>query len=215
MYIAYDLGKAKTNTDSAVIRVVDESGHAIGSIGPLPLGHAAEVGVRAANGWLYVATGGATNRTVVYAVDPKRARVVRTYMFRTTPVGMRPVGTNGMVAVDDRADRMIVFSGSPGDYLISTVEFDGTMVRQIRVPEAYQGVPQGIDVRDGDIWLYSSVPGGDRLLELRADGTPLRTIRIALRGEGEGLAVDQSSGEIWIGQNGPNRVGVVSPPLPR
>ena len=198
VYVTADLGGGTTRID-----LLDrETGTLIRSIGPLPLGHGAEVSV-GSNGLLYVANGGGATLTKVFAVDPAAGRIVKTF-------DLASLGTSGLVAFDAANERLLVFTGKPGAYRVTPVDLAGAIGTS--VPLKDQGVPQGLEVVGAELWLYTTVESGSRISRFDpATGALLGIIELALTGEAEGLAYDASRDEVLVGAHSPSRVGILEP----
>ena len=205
-YVAFDLdGKG-----SARIVAYDAAGHEVRRSGGLPLGHAAELSYRQANGNLYVADGtpGRPCRVTVVDMRQNPPRIVRRYDFSA-------LGTGGMVAIDNARDRMVVTAGpAGGPFTVAFVGMDGRVQRRFtsRVP----GVRQGLEVVAGQIALYTSAPDlSSNTLTLMSDtGKVARAIRVPVAREGEGLAVNAKTRQLYVGFGHPNAVHRMSPALP-
>ena len=202
-YVGFDVGNGNGRIVAYDAQGVEQS-----RTGPLPLGHAAEIDHRQADGLLYVATGGASAATKVSVVDLQQvpAAVVRTYDFTNR------LGNNGMVAIDDTHDRMLVFSGpNGGPYVFSFVDLAGNIISSFTSLD--HGVPQGLEVVGDQILLYTSLshPTRNQITVLSSTGSVLRVIPVPVASEGEGLSVDPATNEVYIGVNAPNRVHKMSP----
>lgn len=234
--VGYDIGNGQTRLD-----VYDRTGTRTASLGPLPIPHMAELAYSATTGMLYAATGGATTSSKVVVIDPldpqwtaqpqtdPSAAIRATYDYSST------LGDNAMVAVDDAAGRLLVFSGATGHYAVSTVALTdgpvpaGTIIST--TPIAITGVPQGIDLVGGQLWIYTSIPGRrinhiekydpttDALLPAAA--TPSADLYWGGEGEGMATVADSAAGEglpagVYLGAHDPNRskpnhIGVLVP----
>ena len=205
-YVAFDLDAKGT----ARIVAYDAAGHEVRRTGPLPLGHAAELDYRRADGNLYVAYGAPGRPCRVTVVDMRHspARIVRTYDFST-------LGTGGMVAIDDARDRMVVSAGpAGGPFTIAFVGMDGRIQR--RFTSKIPGVRQGLEMLGNRLVLYTSAPdlSSNTLTVMSDTGRVLRTIRVPVAREGEGLAVNAKTRQLYVGFGYPNEVHRVSPALP-
>jgi hypothetical protein len=201
-YVSFDEG-----SDNGRIIQYNASGTEVKRSGLLPLGHAAEIAYRQADGNFYVATGGDTNPTYVSVVDMRPATPVvkRTYDFTS-------LGNNGMVAIDNKNDRMVVFAGpGGGPHTIAYANFSGTITSQFTVP--YSGVPQGIEaVGDQILYLTSaSDKSYNTITVFGSTGTKLYAINVPIANESEGLAADYQSNKVYLGFHGPRQVYAMSP----
>lgn len=174
-YVGFDMGGGQSR-----VVVYDDTGKEIRRSGLLPLGHAAELSFRQADGNLYVATGGGSNPTYVNVVDMRPATPVvrRTYDFTA-------LGNNGMVAVDNANDRMVVFAGpTGGPYTVAFADFSGTVSSRFTLPDL--GTPQGIEVVDGTVLYYTSAEGftHNTVTVLGTSGAVLDTIDVPIANEG-------------------------------
>jgi hypothetical protein len=204
-YVAFDLdGKG-----SARIVAYDAAGHEVRRSGRLPLGHAAELSYRRADGNFYVADGTPGRPCRVTVVDMRHSppRIVRRYDFSA-------LGAGGMVAIDNAHDRMVVSAGpAGGPFTIASVGMDGRIQRRFtsRVP----GVRQGLEVVGDQIVLYTSAPDlrSNTLTVMSSTGLVARTIRVPVAREGEGLAVNAQTRQLYVGFSRPNAVHRMSPAL--
>lgn len=223
-YIATDLGNG-----TARIGEYDEHGVAIGSIGPLPIGHAAELAYSSVTDRLYAANGGFTDPTSVYVIDPATGTM-------GAPLDLKALGPNGMVASDDANSRLVVFAGQSATYTVSFVD-PATGSVTATLPVSIEGLPQGLEVVGRELWVYSSLPSGNRITRFTIGGTvadPQVTpvagdagvIALAALGEGEGMALAPGagvspsadapadpahpwSGVVVLGAHHPNRIAVL------
>jgi hypothetical protein len=205
-YVAFDLDGKGT----ARIVAYNPAGREVRRTGRLPLGHAAELSYRRADGNLYVADGTPGRPCRVTVVDMRRSppRIVRRYDFSA-------LGAGGMVAIDDAHDRMVVTAGpAGGPFTVAFVGMDGRVQRRFtsRVP----GVRQGLEVVGDQIALYTSAPDmRSNTLTLVSDtGRVARTIRVPIAREGEGLAVNPRTHQLYVGFGHPDAVHRMSPALP-
>src|SRR5919112_2016751 len=204
-YVAFDLDGA----GSARIVAYDASGHEVRRSGRLPLGHAAELSYRKADGNLYVAYGAPGRPCRVTVVDMRTSppRIVRSYDFSA-------LGAGGMVAIDNARDRMVVSAGpAGGPFTIAFVGMDGKVQRRFtsRVP----GVRQGLEVVGDQLALYTSAPdrSSNTLTVMSDTGQVARTIRVPVAREGEGLAVNSATRQLYVGFGYPNAVHRMNPAL--
>jgi len=204
-YVAFDLdGKG-----NARIVAYDAAGHEVRRSGRLPLGHAAELSFRQANGNLYVADGTPGRPCRVTVVDMRQSppRIVRRYDFSA-------LGAGGMVAIDNARDRMVVTAGpAGGPFTVAFVGMDGRIQR--RFTSKVSGVRQGLEVVAGQIALYTSAPNvSSNTLTLMSDtGKVARAIRVPVAREGEGLAVNAKTRQLYVGFGHPNAVHRMTPAL--
>lgn len=178
-FVGFDLGN-----DQARIDVYDGAGRLTSSLGPLPIGHVAELSYSTTTGLLYAANGGSTAPTKVWAIDPvdpqwtASPQADPSAAIRAT-FDLSALGTNGMVAVDDANARLLVFAGAPGAYTVTPVSM--TAVPQVdpsgapvldpsgnpaiipagtpgaSVPIVVTGMPQGVELVGQQLWLYTSL----------------------------------------------------------
>ena len=204
-YVAFDLDGKGT----ARIVAYDKAGHEVRRSGPLPLGHAAELSYRRADGNLYVADGTPGRRCRVTVVDMQHSppRIIRRYDFAE-------LGTGGMVAIDNARDRMVVTAGpAGGPFTVAFVAMDGRIQR--RFSSEVPGTRQGLEV-DGDrLVLYTSAPDlrSNELTVLSDTGKVVKSIPVRVAREGEGLAVNQKTHQLYVGFGHPNAVHRMSPAL--
>jgi hypothetical protein len=172
----------------------------------LAIGHAAEIGYRTADGNLYVATGGSGNPTKIAVVDmrPTTPTITKTYSFSA-------LNGDGMVAIDNADDRMVVFGGeSATTHQIALAGFDGTIASQFGVPDL--GTPNGLEVL-GDQILYLTTH--DKTRNVVTAFSPTGTLQycepLTVVGEGEGLAADPRTRTLYLGLRSPRSVNKVSP----
>lgn len=213
-YIATDIGDGASRID-----VFDGSGTRLRSLGPVMLGHGAELSYSTTTGRLYAANGGPTTPTTVWALDPDATDPASAV---TAAFDLGALGHNGMVAVDDAGGRLLVFSGDPGAYTLTSVGFDG--VRGASLPIAVTGMPQGIEMVGSELWIYTSLRDRNRIAryavtgdQLAAATTGAASFDLMNPGEGQGLAFAAANtgsampGWIYVGAHGPNRVDVLEP----
>jgi hypothetical protein len=204
-YVAFDVD----GRGSARIVAYDAAGHEVRRSGQLPLGHAAELSYRRADGNLYVADGTPGRPCRVTVVDMRRSppRIVRRYDFSA-------LGAGGMVAIDNARDRMVVSAGpAGGPFTVASVGMDGRVKSRFtsRVP----GVRQGLEVLADQIVLYTSAPDlrSNTLTVMSSTGRVARTISVPVAREGEGLAVNAQTRQLYVGFSRPNAVHRMSPAL--
>ncbi|GAA2396185.1 hypothetical protein Cme02nite_64900 [Catellatospora methionotrophica] len=204
LYVSFDMG-----SDQGRIVQYSTTGTEIKRSGLLALGHAAEISFRQADGNFYVATGGGSNPTYVNVVDMRPATPVikKTYNFTA-------LGNNGMVGIDNKNDRMVVFAGpSGGPYTIAFANFSGTVTSSFTLPNL--GTPQGIEVAGDQVLYYTSGPNYayNTITVFSATGTNLYSINVPVTNEGEGLAINTQSNQLYLGFHNPRRVYSMSPVL--
>lgn len=201
-WVSYDVGGGKS-----VIRTYHWNGGLVGTSPLLSLGHAAELDYRIHDHHLYVANGGLQTETTAGATKvfqvALNANGVATKVTKTFDFGS--LGENGMVAVDNTADRMLVMGGpDAGPWTIDTADFTGVVKKTITVADP--GVTlQGIGVVQGALWLYVS-DHGSRIDKFTLDGIPTGSRTFGFTGEAEGLTVNPGTGSVYIGAHSPNRV---------
>lgn len=199
--VAYDVGGG----DAVLVRY-DDAGRELSRTGRLPLGHAAEVAYRPADGLLYVSTGGAQAASAVNAVDVRRspAAVVRTFPYGGALAG------NAMVAVDQVRDRMLVFGGpSAGPWTYAWADWAGRTGASFTTPAF--GVPQGLEVVGDEVLVLTSAPGHATITVLDLAGRVRRSLDVPVADEAEGLSADPRTGRLWLGFHDPGRVAAVTP----
>ncbi|MFD1720905.1 hypothetical protein [Amnibacterium endophyticum] len=204
-YVATDVGSGSSRID-----VYDGRGTIVRTLGVLPIGHGAALSFSTTTGQLYAANGGPTSPTTVYELDPGATDPA--LAVKRTVGDLTILGPNGMVAVDDAGGRLLVFAGTKGAYTLSSVGFDGTIQRTASI--SISGLPQGLQMIDGELWVYTSLRGRNRIARFAvtdgavvAAGTGTAAFDLMNPGEGEGLAF--SDGSTYVGAHGGNRVGVL------
>lgn len=205
MYVGFDRGGGQ-----AQVLTYDSSGRQVAASRLLPLGHVAELDVRQSDGNLYVATGGRRAPTKVNVVDLRRtpAAILKRYDFCA-------LGANGMVAVDDTRDRMLVFTGreAAGRWLLTWSDWQGRTTPAFRLVDAW--VPQGLEVVGDQVLYFASAPdrSRNRIRVLSLTGAPAYTIDVPVADEGEGLAAEPGTGRLHVGYRVADRVDRLSPVL--
>ncbi|WP_346938206.1 hypothetical protein [uncultured Clostridium sp.] len=193
-YIGFDIG-----TGNGRISKYASDGKKIDDSGILAIGHCAELSFRIFNEHIYVANGGGTNPTHIYEVSYNTKTIVKDYDFST-------LGTSALVAIDNLSDKMLVHtstSGDIGNHVFTFVEFDtGNVISTFNIPN--QGVPQGLEIIDGYIYLYTN----NKITIMDFQGTIKNLISIPKDGESEGLCLASNYGSSFlaIGYNTPNRI---------
>lgn len=225
--VGYDLGG-----DQARIDLYSGLGVRVGSLGPLPIGHVAELSYSTTTGLLYAANGGNTTPTKIWAIDPLDPQW--TANPQTDPAAavratfdLSALGTNGMVVVDDANARLLVFSGSSGAYRVTAVSIadvtttdDAGVVTTVAagtpgtsVPIAITGIPQGIELVGQQLWVYTSLKKKNHIARYDLAGNPVLGADgsgdLMWGGEGEGLAAlaaadtnDGLPGWFYVGAHG-------------
>jgi hypothetical protein len=173
----------------------DDNGAEVKRTPSLPLGHAAEVSYRAADGNLYVAmyAGGSGLKVGVVDMRPATPTLVRTYDFSY-------LGTRGMVAIDNTRDQMVVKSGpKEGPHTFTTTDMQGKIVGQFT--DVSQGLGQGLEVVGDDLLLYTSAAdfSSNTITVYSRTGTVRSKIHVPVASEGEGLSVDHRTGQLHVG----------------
>ena len=189
-YVAFDVGGG-----SGRILAYDSSGTEVKRSPVLPLGHAAEVSYRHADGNLYVAIygGGAGLKVGVVDMRPTTPRLVRTYDFSS-------LGRLGMVAIDNARDQMVLKSGPrDGPHTFTTTDMSGRVLH--RFTDVSQGLGQGLEVVGDDLLLLTSAPGfsHNTITVYSRTGTIRSKITVPVADEGEGLSVDHRTGQLHVG----------------
>lgn len=189
-YVAFDTGDGYGR-----IVAYDGSGEEVKRTPALPLGHAAEVSYRAADGNLYVAiySGGTGLKVGVVDMRPTTPRLVGTYDFSH-------LGTRGMVAIDNTRDLMVVKSGPrDGPHTFTTTDMQGRVVG--RFTDVSQGLGQGLEVVGDDLLLFTSAPdsSSNTITVYSRTGTVRGKIHVPVASEGEGLSVDHRTGQLEVG----------------
>jgi hypothetical protein len=198
LFTGVDVGGGNARIDE-----YDLTGRHLASSAPLPVGHAAELAV-GDDGLLYVSNGSATASTRIAVVDPAGWTVQRT-------IDAGALGVNGMIAANPSGG-FLVFANLPGrPYTVTPMTGDGSLGTSVPVPDP-GGLPQGLEVVDGQWWVYSSLTPGNRITKVDpATGQRIDTVELAMPGEGEGEAVDPSTGLVYVGCHSPDRFGVLEP----
>ncbi|RIX26548.1 hypothetical protein [Amnibacterium setariae] len=240
-YVGYDIGN-----DLSRIDVYDGTGLRVSSLGPVPIAHVAELAYSTVTGMLYAATGGAQTPTKVFVLDPTDPQwstpTDPTQAIRRTLDYSGTLGNNAMVSVDDAGNRLLIFSGASGAYSISSATLqDSTDLDDAGNPKvpagtitatrgvAIRGVPQGMDLVGGQLWIYTSLKGKNLVEKYDLDGSGLFTTAASTEGllywggEGEGMATVQATDTgnglpawIFVGahnpvKGGPNLLGQLVP----
>jgi hypothetical protein len=137
------------------------------------------------------------------AADPSADAITKT-------LDLSRLGNSALVAFDASNGRLLVYTGQPGAYEVTPVDLDGTPGTSLPLQD--EGVPQGLELVRGELWLYTTVEAGSRISRFDATtGALLGTIDLALKGEAEGLAYDPSRDEVLVGAHSPSRVGILEP----
>lgn len=202
-YVGFDGGTGKVDH----LIQYDASGKVKKDAAGLDLGHAAEVAFRNADGKLYVASGGGDQPTYVRVVDMSKTTptVEKTYDFTA-------LGEDGMVAVDNANDQMVVFAGtSGGTHTVALADFaTGTIKSHFTVPAL--GTPNGIEVLGSTIlYLTTYNKKCNVITAFSLTGQPQYSVPLTLPGEGEGLAADNTTGDLYVGERPPNSVYKIAP----
>lgn len=204
-YVGFDRGGGRGQ-----VLGYDRDGRQTVATGLLPLGHVAELDVRQADGNVYAATGGAQSPTRVNVVDLRRSPpvVVRTYDFSA-------LGPNGLVAVDDARDRMLVFSGrdDAGRWRFTWSDWSGRTTPAFTLVDPW--VPQGLEVVGDQVLYLASAPDRSRnsIRVLGLTGVTSRVIAVPVADEAEGLAAEPGTGRLNVGYKAADRVDRMSPVL--
>lgn len=167
-----------TPDNSSVIYKYDSSGQLVGNTGVLPIVHGASISVNESNGHLFVTNGGATNPTKVYEVDFDTKKIL-------SVIDLSRLGHSGLSVVDQSTGYLWVET-APNDYgpqTFSYCDLKGNVLKQFTLPN--QGVPQGIDYKNGLIYLYTN----HKITVIAPDGHILRSLTVNLPGESEGMAI--------------------------
>lgn len=200
--IGYDIGN-----DQSRIDMVDSSGRLVGSLGPLPIPHVAELAFSTTTGMLYAATGGASTPTKVFVLDPLDPQWTMeqptdpSAVIREAYDFSGQLGNNAMVAVDDVNSRLLVFSGSTGSFSVSSVTLTATPVTDstgaqvlnddgspktipagtitATVPVAITGMPQGMDLVGQQLWIYTSLKKVNHIAKYDLSASTLLTASAA------------------------------------
>jgi hypothetical protein len=212
-WLSYDVGGGLARIETYIW-----NGRYVGVSPALPLGHAAELDFRVANGNLYVANGGLQSEatgsdTKVFEVSLSAGiaqKITRTYDFTY-------LGHNGMVAVDNINDRLLVIGGPDvGPWKLVTMPFStGVKSSPLTITDPHI-VLQGLAVVKGALWLYVSDQATTSTAKARIDvfklvsGVLMSKNRLSFTGEAEGMAVNPLTGSVYIGAHSPNRVMRVS-----
>ncbi|MBW4040755.1 MAG: hypothetical protein HIU86_01320 [Acidobacteria bacterium] len=209
----------------ARIATYTRSGSYIGTSAKLPIGHAAAIAYRVADGRLYAANGGLTTErtsadTRIYAVALDR-RHIATGVTATYDFGW--LGRNGLVAIDNQTDAMVVMGGPDGGpWRIAVARFP--VARRTSPPLMSEVVPirdphavlQGLGAASGRLYVYVS-DGTTRVSRLdvfTTSGIQIAKDVLPFTGEAEGLAIDPRTGSISVGTHAPNRVLRLDPRTP-
>jgi hypothetical protein len=194
-YVGYDNGDGTSH-----VELYDAAGVRVGTLGPLAIAHAAELSFSTTTGLLYVANGGRTNPTAVQSIDPRNGALHDSF-------DLNALGPNGLVAVDDANQRLLVFAGTPGAYAVTPVSMlpvsttdpatgqvttvpAGTSGPSTRV--AVDGMPQGLELVGQQLWIYTSLKKVNHIAKidlatmLAPTGTDAAS-DLVWAGEGEGL----------------------------
>jgi hypothetical protein len=220
-YVGFDNGDGTARIDR-----YNGGGALIGTWSPLAIGHVAELVYSTTTQLLYAANGGATNDTMVWALNPETGDIVDTFDLST-------LGPNGMVAMDDANNRMLVFAGTKdGGYTVTPVTIsdaaDGSAAKHDQgpsMPITITGVPQGIELvgppsaSSTQLWVYTSLRGRNHLAKYdlpapaSLSSTATSSGDLMWGGEGEGSALDSWNGApaFFIGAHDTNRIGTLVP----
>jgi hypothetical protein len=224
-YVGYDNGDGTSRID-----LYSSSGAVLGSW-PLSIGHAAELSYSTTTNLLYAANGGPTSATTVWSIDPATGTIRDTF-------DLSALGPNGMVAVDDVDQQLLVFTGTAATgYTVSRVGMqlgsstDTTTGVVTSSPVvlgstavAITGTPQGIELVGTQLWIYTSLKKVNHIAKYELSTTSPATgsgssSDLMYAGEGEGLAyqavVDPQStgtglpGWMYVGAHSTNRIGLL------
>ncbi|WP_375388168.1 hypothetical protein [uncultured Amnibacterium sp.] len=218
-YVGYDNGDGTSR-----IETFGSNGQPIATLGPIAIGHAAELAFSTVSGLLYAANGGAANPTQVWAIKPDwdAATLADPGSAIVESIDLSSLGNNGMIAVDDAHSQLLVFSGTAPSYTVTAVSLwpasDGSgHLIGTPMPIAITGVPQGIEIVDGQLWVYTSLKGRNHLEKYDLAGTTLTSTGLSadlmMSGEGEGSATGTWNNQpaFFIGAHDSNRVGMLVP----
>lgn len=178
-----------TPENDSIIYKYDALGHELGHTGTLPILHAASLSANPLNGHLYVTNGGATNPTKIYEVDFDTQQILST-------IDLSKLGNSGLSAIDQITGNLWVET-APNDHGSQTFSYcdtNGNVLKQFSIPN--QGVPQGIEYRNGFIYLYTN----NKITVINTDGKVLRNLNVNEPGESEGMVI-LPSGEFVVGFN--------------
>lgn len=176
--LAYDDGfffvGYATQTDRSIIQKYDIKGHLIHQTKELPIRHCASLSILPNTHHLLVTNGGSRNPTQLYEVDFVTGRVVKT-------IQLMQLGNSGLAAVDKSTRNLWVATAhnDSGPQTFSSVDEAGHILRQFHL--ANQGVPQGLDVARGHIFLYTN----NKITTVSLRGKVLGALHIDLPAETE------------------------------
>lgn len=227
-YVAFDNGDGTSR-----IQTYTSAGTPIATLGPIDIGHGAELAYSTTTGLLYAANGGATNPTKVWAIrtDWGAETMAAPATAIVDTVDLQDLGNNGMVAVDDAAQQLLVFSGTSPSYRVTPLTLTdrqdaaGNVVpkysRGPSMPITIKGVPQGIEAVGSQVWVYTSLKGKNHLAkyDLPAGGTMSPNAAVDTdkdlmwSGEGEGSATGTWNNQpaFFVGAHDANRIGILVP----
>ena len=176
-----------TPEDLTIIYKYDIFGHELSHTRILPISHAASISADPLSGHLFVTNGGGRRPTKVYEVDFEKQQIV-------SIVDLSSLGHSGVSAFDAAFGNLWVET-APNDYGAQTFSYcdlKGHVLKQFSLTN--QGRPQGIDYRNGLIYLYTD----KKISVISTNGNVLRLIKIKEPGESEGMVI-LPSGNIVVG----------------
>lgn len=220
-YVGFDNGDGTSR-----IETYDTKGAKVGELGPIDIGHAAELSYSTTTGLLYAANGGATNPTKVWALKPDwdAATLSDPASAIVETIDLSALGNNGMIAVDDVRSQLLVFSGTAPSFTVTQLSSwagpDGSHLIGTPMPISIVGVPQGIELVGTQLWVYTSLKGRNHLAKYELAGSTLTaapgaSADVMWAGEGEGSSTGTWNGApaFFLGAHDTNRVGLLTPVL--
>jgi hypothetical protein len=198
VYVGYDV----TNGNGMIERysmngVLDEN---YGRVS-VPTRHTAELAYRTADNRLYAVSGGGSEPAYVYRLSQNGKAVENVYDFSA-------FGNSGLLAIDNKNDVFLLMTttsgGDAGDPIFRLIDpnNNNSVLIQLSIPN--QGVPQGVEILDGIIYLYTN----NRITMLDFAGNILGKTDLNFAGESEGITILTQGDKktIAIGYNQPGRI---------
>lgn len=167
-----------TPDNYTVIYKYDSLGHNLGQTEVLPIVHGASVSANASNGHLFVTNGGGMTPTKIYEVDFNTQQIL-------SVIDLSGLGNSGLSVIDQETSNLWVETApnDDGTHTFSYCDLKGNVLKQFTLPN--QGVPQGIDYKNGLIYLYTN----NKITVISTTGQILRSLNVNLPGESEGMVI--------------------------
>jgi hypothetical protein len=167
----------------------------------LPTRHTAELAYRTADNRLYAISGGGNEPTYVYRITQDGKAVDNVYDFSA-------YGNSGLLAFDNTNDLLLLMTstsgGDKGEPTFRLIDLNNNNAVVLQFSIANQGIPQGLEIVDGIIYLYTN----EKITMLDLSGNILGKKELDLPGESQGMTLVTQGGKktIAIGYNQPGRI---------